>query len=310
MTPAERIRENRSPNWEKSLNELADRFVFCLENNTPPALADLNNAARELYHMAENRPAKGKVDVGELKATIELLKSLQNELSPQGFATQPIDDEITRLEGIVAGDDTNFDKALAAERAEYEIQFGKFLATENRLAEVELERNSLRDQLAAAQAQSAMMWGVIEKCLDSFGHQHWDETMEHGQGCHLCLKQREARKLAHGLDSPILGQGILDQLAATQKERDSLLNAIFETCGTLPGVSSEELLKVKFEELAEMEAEAFAVGERKGIIRGLMKSATMLRDAAEEKYGNRYSADAIKIEEEASGLEMGRDSKI
>jgi hypothetical protein len=80
-----------------------------------------------------NRKPPCMIDVGELKATIELLKRLQDEYSPQGFGTQPIDDELTRLEGIVAGDDTNW--------SDIATNF------QNRLAEVELERNSLRDQL-------------------------------------------------------------------------------------------------------------------------------------------------------------------
>jgi hypothetical protein len=58
MTTAE-----RNPNWAKELRELADRFVFCLEKDMPPALSDLANAARELYHMADNCAALTKVEL-------------------------------------------------------------------------------------------------------------------------------------------------------------------------------------------------------------------------------------------------------
>ncbi len=90
-----------------------------------------------------------------------------------------------------------------------------------------------RDQ---AQIVQAKMWSVIGDCLDTFGHNHWDDTMEHGRGCPLCIKQREARSKAHGLNSPIAGQALLDQLHALQAdvvEAVKALESIAEPCDSI-----------------------------------------------------------------------------
>lgn len=41
---------------------------------------------------------------------------------------------------------------------------------------------------------------AMEKSKDTFGHEHWDETMEHGKGCPKCIKQTESLKvIGHAL---------------------------------------------------------------------------------------------------------------
>jgi hypothetical protein len=57
------------------------------------------------------------------------------------------------------------------------------------LAQLVAENEHLRQQLAAAKQ-------ALEACTATFGHNHWDYTMQHGYGCQLCIAQRAAFRLA------------------------------------------------------------------------------------------------------------------
>lgn len=147
MTPAERITEiNMKTAGDDESFECQKCHELCELGDGLVPTKYCNLCAQELVEELENSDQlarRGMVDVGELKVTIELLKRLQDELSPQGFATQTIDDEISRLEGIVAGDDINW--------SEIATNF------EEALTKVEAERDGLleklKEQLTAAQKQ-------------------------------------------------------------------------------------------------------------------------------------------------------------
>jgi hypothetical protein len=129
MTNAERITElealvNGQSAWmgelAKQINEAKNAFhcFKCSDGNTP------------LYCL--NCATKGKVDVGELKATIELLRDMSEKAGLALYFGQRVRDELARLEGIVAGDDvnwsdiaTNFEEAstkVEAERDKLQVQ--------------------------------------------------------------------------------------------------------------------------------------------------------------------------------------------
>jgi hypothetical protein len=54
-------------------------------------------------------------------------------------------------------------------------------------------------------ARMAEAEDLLKQALLTFRHDHWDDTMQHGRGCKICLKQQEVSKKVYTF---LKGEGV------------------------------------------------------------------------------------------------------
>lgn len=59
------------------------------------------------------------------------------------------------------------------------------------IGRLEEECRLLEGEKRALRARVAELEALCRDALDMVGHNHWDDTMQHGVGCPKCIQQRE-----------------------------------------------------------------------------------------------------------------------